>query len=91
MQKFTNPNDPNNTQLNATLKRWISEKLQLSDGAVIEIQEHQCTDANCLHSETVFQVKNGENTEEGLVLYKIAKPLVFIRKWDVEGLKEVKR
>jgi hypothetical protein len=89
MQKFTNPNDPNNTQLNATLKRWISDKLQLSDTAVIEIQEHQCTDASCLHAETIFQIKNSENREEFGDLYKIAKPLVFIRKWDVEGMKKV--
>jgi hypothetical protein len=90
MQKFINPNDPSNTQLNATLKRWISEKLQLSDASVIEIQEHQCTDANCLHSETIFKVKNGENTEGGNEFYKIAKPLVFIRKWDVEAMKKIR-
>ena len=85
MQKFTNPNDPNNTQLNETLKRWISEKLLLGDAAVIDIVEHQCRDASCLHAETVFKVKNGG---EGS-LYKIAKPLVFIRKWDVEAMKKV--
>jgi hypothetical protein len=90
MQKFINPNDPSNTQLNATLKRWISEKLQLDDTAVIEIQEHQCTDANCLHAETVFKIKNDENTEGGNEFYKIAKPLVFIRKWDVEGMKKIR-
>jgi hypothetical protein len=91
MQKFTNPNDPNNTQLNATLKRWISEKLLLNDAASIKIQEHHCTDASCLHAETVFQVKKGEDTQEreGGDLYKIAKPLVFIRKWDVEAMRKV--
>lgn len=86
MQKFTNPNDPHNTQLNATLKRWISEKLQLNDVAVIDIIEHQCTDASCLHAETIFQVKNREGES---AFYKIAKPLVFIRKWDVDGMKKV--
>jgi hypothetical protein len=90
MQKFINPNDPSNTQLNTTLKRWISEKLQLSDAAVIEIQEHQCTDANCLHAETIFMVKSGANTEGGNDFYKIAKPLVFIRKWDVDTMKKIR-
>ncbi len=88
MQKFTNPNDPHNTQLNATLTRWISEKLHLTDEAVIGIIEHQCTDTNCLHAETIFQVKN---REEEAMFYKIAKPLVFIRKWDVEGMKKFEK
>ena len=85
MNKFTNPNDPENAQLKAVLKRWISEKLTLSSETLIEIEEHQCTEASCVHAETVFQVKN---TEGGYDVYKIAKPLVFIRKWDIEGMKK---
>ena len=58
MKKFTNPNDPENVQLKSTLKRWISEKLVLSQEAVIEIEEHNCTEVSCVYAETVFTIKN---------------------------------
>ena len=91
MTKFTNPNDPNNTQIHSVLKRWISEKLNLNEGTVIEIEEHGCTEASCVHAETFFHIKNGENTEGGASFYKIAKPLVFIRKWDIDGMKKIEK
>ena len=91
MKKFTNPNDPENVQLKSTLKRWISEKLVLSQEAVIEIEEHNCTEVSCVYAETVFTIKNTPDVSgqvEGVMdFYKIAKPLVFIRKWDIEVMK----
>ena len=85
MNTFKNPNDPDNTQLKSTLKNWISAHLKLSKEAIIDIEEHQCTEASCVHAETLFQTPN---TEGGYDVYKIAKPLVFIRKWDIEAMKK---
>jgi hypothetical protein len=86
MQKFINPNDENGEKTRETLRRWVVERLKLTNVDSVVIQEHVCTDPGCLHAETVFKVEN----TEGVALYKIAKPLVYVRKWDIEGMQLVK-
>lgn len=94
MNPFTNPLDPDNSKAKDILKNWLSAKLKLTANARIDITEFQCADPGCLHSETIFYVSDSptpamtlskplpENTQ----VYKIAKPMVFIRKWDIDAI-----
>ena len=88
MKAFKNPLDLDNLKAKDLLKKWLSTKLKLEATAHIEITEYQCADAGCLHAETVFQVFESPNTE-GVQIYKIAKPLVFIRQWDIDAIAQV--
>ena len=92
MNTFKNPFDPDNSQTKVLLKQWVATKLTLSPQAVVEILEHHCSDSACLHAETIFRITDF-NTEGGVItrnsdekLYKIPKPLVFIRKWDIDNI-----
>jgi hypothetical protein len=85
MKKFINPLDPEDLNVKAAITKWAFDFLKLDEGAHLDIVEHVCSDASCLHSETVLKVEN----KEGVVFYKIAKPLTFIRKIDVENMKEM--
>jgi hypothetical protein len=87
MNKFKNPLDPENIQIKALLKQWIIAKFQLKKTVDIEIIEHNCSEASCVHAETTISIAHIENTEKEH--YKISKPLTFIRKWDMEALKKV--
>lgn len=90
MNVFKNPLDPDNLKAKDLLKKWLSTKLKLGETAHIEITEYQCADPGCLHAETVFKVSDLPNTPErmteGLKIYKIAKPLVFIRRLDIDAI-----
>ena len=87
MNRFKNPLDPENNQIKSLLKQWISAKFQLNDTDDIEIIEHNCSEASCVHAETSITITHSENTEKDH--YKISKPLTFIRKWDMDALKKV--
>ncbi len=101
MNQFKNPLDPDNLKAKDLLKKWLSAKLKLGDKAHIEITEYQCADSGCLHAETVFKVSESLNTpegifvtasrarQEGVQIYKIAKPLVFIRRLDIDTITQV--
>ena len=79
MTKFTNPLDPENIQIKKAIRQWIIARFKLDESVDIGIIEHQCTEASCVHAETVISFENTEGRE----FYKIAKPLVYIRKIDV--------
>ena len=100
MNAFKNPLDPDNLKAKDLLKKWLSTKLKLEATAHIDITEYQCADPGCLHAETVFKVSEllntpsqrdafGRGINEGVRIYKIAKPLVFIRQWDIDGITQV--
>lgn len=82
MNAFKNPLDPENIEIQKAIRKWVTERLKLDDSQHIDIIEHRCTEASCVHAETVISVSNARNTEGG-IFYKIAKPLVFIRKIDI--------
>ena len=90
MNAFKNPLDPDNLKAKDLLKKWLSTKLKLGATARIDIAEYQCADPGCIHAETIFKVSESLNTPEGInevgQIYKIAKPLVFIRRWDIDGI-----
>jgi hypothetical protein len=85
MKAFINPHDPNNTALKKTLSDWLKVKLALDDDTEVSIHEHLCSEPSCVHAETVFRTEN----TEGVSFYKIAKPIVYVRKWDLDGLKKI--
>jgi hypothetical protein len=80
-QRFENPNDPDNSQIRAALARWLAESGYVG---TLEVVENVCTDPGCLHTETVLIL---ENSDMPIQYFKIAKPLVYIRKWDIAALK----
>ena len=82
MKKFNNPLDPDDLKIRAAIKLWAIDFLKLELSTEIEITEHLCTEASCLHAETVLKVEN----TEGSSFFKIAKPLTFIRKLDVQNM-----
>ena len=91
MNAFKNPLDPDNLKAKELLKKWLSSKLKLDVDTRIDITEYQCADPGCIHSETVFQVFESPDTPSGIIEvesrhYKIAKPLVFIRQWDIDAI-----
>ncbi len=79
MAKFTNPLDPENIALKKAIQQWIIARFKLDETVDIRIVEHACTEASCVHAETVISIEN----TEGVTNYKIAKPLVYIRKIDI--------
>ena len=85
MTKFTNPLDPENIQIKKAIRQWVMARFKLDESVEINIIEHQCTEASCVHAETVISF---ENTEGGQ-FYKIAKPLVYIRKIDISLMQKV--
>lgn len=54
------------------------------DHSTIEITEQlHCPDRSCPDATTMIKISNEEGKE---ILLKISKPLVYVRKWDVEDL-----
>ena len=79
MATFKNPLDPENIQVKKVIRQWVIDRFKLDEPVSIGIVEHQCTEPSCVHAETVISIQNTEGSE----FYKIAKPLVFIRKIDI--------
>jgi hypothetical protein len=86
MKKFSNPLDPDDINIKSAIKKWTFDLLKLNADSDIEIIENLCSEASCLHTETVIKVQN----TEGSRFYKITKPLTFIRKLDVQNMKQIK-
>jgi hypothetical protein len=82
---FVNPNDTGNAKLYALIGQWVRARFALDDQAEISVSEIKCTDPGCPDIDTYIYVK----TEQGLKKYRIAKPLVYVRKWDIDGMREV--
>jgi hypothetical protein len=93
MKKFNNPLDPDDLNIKAAIRTWTFDFLKLTPDFELEIIEHECSDASCLHAETVLKIKpslRGIEATEGVErFFKIAKPLTFVRKLDVQHMKEI--
>ena len=66
----------------AAIKKWVKEKLQLSDDITIMVTEINCWEPNCPDKETVIAILQEGNNKK----VSIKKPLLFVRKWDIDGL-----
>ena len=88
MNTFTNPNDPANVQIIAAIKNWTIERLAQQNKAPVNVEniavhEIKCAEPGCLFFETQIRIE----TEDQPQHFIIAKPLVYIRKPDVAGMK----
>ena len=64
------------------IKKWVKEKLQLSDEVIIMVTEINCWEPNCPDKETIIAILQEGNNRK----LSIKKPLLFIRKWDIDKL-----
>lgn len=78
--QFRNPLDPGNIKLITILKSWVKERFNLDNGTEIIFQEHDCADASCPDKMVKFAFEK-ESIMRSMV---IRKPLVFIRKSDID-------
>ncbi len=64
------------------IKEWTRQYLKLTDEIVL-VAEVNCAEPNCPDKETAITVfrKNGAPGK-----FNIRKPLVYVRKWDIELL-----
>ena len=85
MKKFINPLDPEDLKIKAAIQQWTFDLFKLTDTTTVEITEHLCTEASCVHAETVVKLSD----TEGVHFFKIAKPLTFIRKLDVQNMTQI--
>lgn len=81
MNSFSNPRDPNNEQITQKVIEWIRYKFLVPMDVEVSVSEIACQDPHCICKETQIYIHASP-----LVTKKIAKPLTFIRKWDVELL-----
>lgn len=83
MSLFKNPNDVDNENIIRLIKKWIRDQLNISEETVITVSQISCPEPGCPDTETVIVIfKDAERR-----LCKIRKPLNYIRKWDIENLK----
>lgn len=82
MKKFINPLDPEDLKIKAAIQQWTIDLFKLNNATEVDITEHLCSEANCVHAETVVKLSD----TEGVHFFKIAKPLTFIRKADVQNM-----
>jgi hypothetical protein len=80
MQKFINPNDPNNFQTIIWIEKQVRTLLE-TDLGTISVEELSCNDSSCIHATSVICWAN----ELDIRYFKIFKPLVYIKKRDIEA------
>ena len=80
---FQNPFDPDNSIIKAKIKEWIGNSISIDTAANIEIIElRHCLDRPCPDMTTKICISYLGETKT----YTVAKPLVYVRKWDIEAL-----
>ena len=80
---FHNPFDPDNSIIKAKISEWIGNCIKVGTEVNVEIIElRHCIDRPCPDMTTKICISYlGENK-----IYTVAKPLVYVRKWDIEAL-----
>jgi len=82
MAVFKNPNDPENINLISTLELLIREIIVPNNPEEIKITEIDCADPGCVDKATKIEVIESDSTT---VVYMLHKPLVFVKKSDLEN------
>ncbi len=67
----------------AAIKKWVKEKMQLSDDVIVMVTEINCGEPNCPDKETIIAIMQQGNNQK----ISIKKPLLYVRKWDIDCLK----
>jgi hypothetical protein len=80
---FRNPNDPDNEKAIARLRQLVIAHLALDAGCEVLLEEVACSDPGCADKETRIVVSAAGSAPQ---VYRIHKPLVFVRKYDIEQL-----
>ena len=80
---FINPRDPENISIKGKITEWIKMLVNPAEGSEVLISEINCVDPGCPDMETLITIKSPDNTPK---VYRIRKPLVYVRKWDIEAL-----
>jgi hypothetical protein len=93
MKKFTNPLDPENVEIKKAIQDWVIEKFSLDkESCSIIVSEYTCKEPHCVYSETIISIKaplqNFMLSGDGIIKFRITKPLVYIRKNDIHNLKQ---
>ncbi|MBC7485843.1 MAG: hypothetical protein H7282_03735 [Cytophagaceae bacterium] len=82
---FVNPNDTANTKLHQLIRTWVKDKFALEEPLELLVSEIRCVDAGCPDVDTYITVIKDDQSRK----FRIAKPLVYVRKWDIDGMREV--
>lgn len=81
MVSYKNPSDPDNTFLKTKLAEWLKSRLQTEEEIVATYRELPCGVDNCPCITTEIQI-----TSPFELRLTLGKPLVYIRKWDIDHL-----
>lgn len=82
---FVNPNDTANTKLHQLIRSWVKDKFALEESFDLTVSEIKCADPGCPDIDTYITIEQEGTSRK----FRIAKPLVYVRKWDIEGMREV--
>lgn len=83
LQSFGNKNNCDaEFRKNSTMaiKKWVKEKLSLSDDVTIMVTEVACTEEGCPDKESVIGIMQQGNNQK----FSIRKPLLYVRQPDVD-------
>ncbi len=78
---YVNPNDPEHTLIKSKIKEWMIKVKLINSDADLDVTELKCADVHCPCITTLVTINGDERFK-----FQIAKPLVFIREWDIKGL-----
>ncbi len=81
MTTFKNPHDPDNSATIAQLEALVRSLLSLPENTSVQVLELNCMDPGCMDKETRIIITS---PEAPVKQFRIHKPLVFIRKRDLE-------
>jgi hypothetical protein len=89
---FQNPLDPDNSQIKKAIIKWLTQKWNLSENTVFDITEYKCSEPSCVHTETHISITDTEGGDARFMSsrhFKVSKPLVYIRQWDIQNMQEI--
>lgn len=66
----------------AAIEKWVKEQMQLPDEIIIRVTEVNCAEPDCPDKETVIAIMKEKNSQK----FSIKKPLLYVRKWDIDHL-----
>lgn len=83
MTTFRNPHDPENIIITAKIQEWVKAKMNLHEATSIQVSEVDCADPGCVDKETRITIISKDHPTK---LFRIHKPIVYIRQADIELL-----
>lgn len=82
---FINPLDPENVLIKKKIAEWLMHFQMIDKESNVLITEiPHCIDRPCPDSTTQITIIKPDGKEQ---LIKISKPLVYIRKWDIDAIR----